>query len=103
MLGRAQLRPRVLYREYTEMKKAMLFAAMAGALGLGVMATSATAAPVSGVALRTAAPAALVEKVHRRCYWHHGHRHCRRHHHHHHRAGLFPFVLLPFIALALAH
>jgi hypothetical protein len=75
------------------MMKASLLGALAGALGLGLVASSAVAAPVGGVALRKE-PASLVEKVHRRC-WHHGHCHCRRHHPHF-RAGFFPFFS-PFI------
>jgi hypothetical protein len=68
--------------------------AIAGALGLGLVASSAVAAPV-GTAARQIDAAPLVEKVHRRCYGHHGYCHCRRRHHHFH-AGFFPFFS-PFI------
>jgi hypothetical protein len=78
----------------TSKGKAALLGAIAGALGLGLVASSAVTAPVGGVAPQIE-PASLVEKVHRRCFWHHGHWHCRRHHHHHFRAGFFPFR--PFI------
>ena len=73
------------------MRKAALLGAVAGALGLGLVATSAVAAPIGGGALQKAEPASLVEKVHsRRCFWHHGHLRCRRHFH----RGFFfrPFV-----------
>jgi hypothetical protein len=72
-----------------------LAASLAGALGLGLVASSAVAAPVGSMAQQIE-PASLVEKVHRRCFWHHGHWHCRRHHHHF-RAGFFPFS--PFIGV----
>jgi hypothetical protein len=81
----------------TSKAKAALLGAIAGALGLGLVASSAVAAPVGGVAPQME-PASLVEKVHRRCFWHYGHWHCSRHHHHfrhHFRAGFFPFR--PFI------
>jgi hypothetical protein len=81
------------------MRKAALLGAIAGALGLGLVASSAVAAPVGGVAQQIE-PASLVEKVHSGCFWHrhwrhgHAHRHCRRHHHHF-RAGFSAFR--PFI------
>jgi UDP-N-acetylmuramyl pentapeptide phosphotransferase/UDP-N-acetylglucosamine-1-phosphate transferase len=96
------------------MRKAALLGAIVGALGVGLVASSAVAAPVGSAALRIE-PASTVEKVHHRSdrryrdyrhrhhhYRHYGHWHYRRHHHHHH-VGLFPLLLLPFIALALAH
>jgi hypothetical protein len=76
------------------MRNAGLLGGIAGALGLGLVASSAVAAPIGGVALQRA-PTPLVEKVHRRCHGHHGHCHCRRRHHHFH-AGFFPFFS-PFI------
>jgi hypothetical protein len=66
-----------------------LAASLAGALGMGLVASSAVAAPV-GSMTQQIEPASLVEKVHRRCFWHHGHWHCRRHHYHF-RAGFFLF------------
>jgi hypothetical protein len=80
------------------MRKVASLGAIAGALGLGLVATSAVAAPV-GAAARQIGPAPLVEKVHRRCYGHHGHCHCRRRHHHFH-AGFFPFFS-PFIGFGI--
>jgi hypothetical protein len=81
------------------MSKAALLGAIAGALGLGLVASSAVAAPVGGVAPQIE-PTSLVEKVHRRCFRHHGHWHCRRHHHHF-RAGFFGFR--PFIGFRRFH
>jgi hypothetical protein len=76
------------------MRKVALLGALAGALGLGLAASSAVAAPLGGVALQRE-PAPLVEKVHSRCRGPHGFCHCRRRHHHFH-AGFFPFFS-PFI------
>ena len=96
------------------MRKAALLGAIVGALGAGLVASSAAAAPVGSAALRIE-PASTVEKVHHRSYRREGHYrhrhhqyrdygwHYRRHHHRHYHAGLFPFLLLPFIVLALAH
>jgi hypothetical protein len=49
------------------MRKAILLGIAAGALGLGLVATSAPAAPMGGVALQTDA-ASAVEQVRHRCY-----------------------------------
>jgi hypothetical protein len=68
------------------MRKAALLGAIAGALGLGLVASSAVAAPVGGVAQQIE-PASLVEKVHGRR--HHHFRGFRRHHHF--RSGFFAF------------
>jgi hypothetical protein len=81
------------------MRKAALLKAIAGALGLGLVASSAVAAPVGGVAMRIE-PASLVEKVHRKCVGSHGHCHCRRRPHHF-RVGFFPFFS-PFIGFGLS-
>jgi hypothetical protein len=53
------------------MRKAILVGAVAGALGLGLVATSATAAPVGGVALEKEA-ATMAEKVHGRYRYYYG-------------------------------
>jgi hypothetical protein len=101
------------------MTKAAVLGALAGALTLGLVASSAAAAPVGSGALRIE-PASTVERVdhrrydrdrryhrdrdrvrdyrHRRDY---AHRHYRRDHHRH--VGVFPFLLLPFLVFALAH
>jgi hypothetical protein len=71
------------------MRKAGLLGAIAGALGLGLVASSAVAAPPGGVAQQRE-PASAVEKIHLRCFWHNGHRHCSRLHHHF-RAGFVGF------------
>jgi hypothetical protein len=97
------------------MRKAALLGAIVGALGVGLVASSAVAVPVGSAALRIES-ASTVEKVHHTSYRrdghyryrhhqyrHYGHWHYRRHHHRHYHAGLFPFLLLPFIALALVH
>jgi hypothetical protein len=64
------------------MRKTVLLGAVAGALGLGLVATSAVAAPIGGMALQTTEPASLVEKVHfRRCHCHSGSCHCHRRFH----------------------
>jgi hypothetical protein len=94
------------------MRKAALLGAIVGALGVGLVASSAVAAPVGSAAVRIE-PASTVEKVHHRSYRRDGpyrHRydrdrrygdwHYRRHHHRH--VGLFP-LLLPFLLLALVH
>jgi hypothetical protein len=65
------------------MRKAPLLGAMASALGLGLMASSAVAAPVGGVTQQIAPPSS-VEKVH--C----GFRHRFR------RAGFVTFGFRPF-------
>jgi hypothetical protein len=83
------------------MRKAAVLGAVAGALTLGLVASSAAAAPVGSAALRIE-PASAVEKVHSRCYRGDDQWRCRRFHHRHHRVGLFPF-LLPFIVFGLAH
>jgi hypothetical protein len=76
------------------MTKATLLGAIAGALGLGLVASSAVAAPVGGVAQRIET-ASLVEKVHGRRYFRSGffgfrpYHHFRRHHHF--RSGFFGF------------
>ena len=77
------------------MRKAALLGAIAGALGFGLVATSAVAAPVGGVSQRIET-ASLVDKVHGRRYFRSGFvafRPWRRHHwrHHHFRAGFFAF------------
>ena len=86
------------------MSKAAVLGAVAGALTLSLVASSAVAAPIGSGALRIE-PASTIERVHRRCDRHHRDWHCRRYHHRHHRAGLFPFpfLLLPFIVFAFAH
>jgi hypothetical protein len=77
--------------------KTMLLGAVVGAFGLGLMATSAAAVPIGGVALQKE-PTSLVEKVHHRCFWHHGFWHCPRH-----RSRVFfgfsPFLFPPFIGV----
>jgi hypothetical protein len=58
------------------MKKAVFLGAVVGAIGLGMVATSAVAAPIGGVALEKEA-ATLVEKAHgccRRYYGYYGYR-----------------------------
>jgi Mn2+/Fe2+ NRAMP family transporter len=85
------------YKQEADMRKAALLGAIAGALGLGLVASSAVAAPVGGMA-RQIEPASLVEKVHGRRHHHHfrtgfigfrHHHHFRRHHHF--RAGFIGF------------
>jgi len=79
------------------MGKAALLGAIAGALGLELVASSAVAAPVGGVAQQIER-ASLVEKVHGRRHHHHfragffgfrHHHHFRRHYHF--RSGFFGF------------
>jgi hypothetical protein len=77
------------------MRKAILLGAVAGALALGLAATSTAAAPFGGVAQQTTEPESLVEKVHCRWFWHRGHWHCSRRHHFF-VSGFFPFS--PFVS-----
>jgi hypothetical protein len=69
--------------------KSLLIAGL-GALGLGLLATSAQAAPAGGLMPaidRDAARASPVETVtwnwRRHCHWHHGYRHCWHGYRHH--------------------
>jgi hypothetical protein len=98
------------------MRKAALVGAIVGALGIGLVASSAVAAPVGSADLRIE-PASTVEKVRNNTYdryWrprqsafrHHQYRRYddrdrRRHYHHHGHHRLFPLLLLPLIGLAL--
>jgi len=55
--------------------------AAAGALALSLATLAAEAAPVGGASVdlkASAGSASSIEKAaYRRCWWHHGHRHCR--------------------------
>ena len=84
------------------MRKIAVLGAVAGALTLGLVASSAVAAPVGSAAVQIER-ASLVEKAHGRYSRYADDWRYRRHYRHHHRAGLFPLLLLPFLALALAH
>ncbi|HJU30707.1 MAG TPA: hypothetical protein VJ740_04610 [Hyphomicrobiaceae bacterium] len=62
------------------------------ALAVSLFAAPATAAPAAnlqGIAKDTSA----VEQAHyrRRCWWHHGHRHCRRAYYRRHYYGYYPY------------
>jgi hypothetical protein len=83
-----------------KMRKAAVVAAIAGALTLGVVASSAVAAPVGSAAMQIER-ASSIEKAHARYSRQDDRGRYRRDHYC--RAGLFPFLLLPFIALAVAH
>jgi hypothetical protein len=85
------------------MKKAILLGIAAGALALGLAATSTAAAPIGGVALQATEPASLVEKVHCRRYWNGYRWRCSWRHHHGPRffLGFNPFFS-PFVGLGFA-
>jgi hypothetical protein len=64
------------------MRKAIWLGIAAGALALGLAATSTAAAPIGGVALQATEPASLVEKVHCRRFWNGYRWRCSWRHHH---------------------
>ena len=76
------------------MKKQLIMTAVALAMGAGIFASGASAAPVVAGIGASNASTSLAEKVHyRQHHRHYGHRHWRphlfgylkkRHHHHHH-------------------
>jgi hypothetical protein len=82
------------YTQEADMSKAALFGAIAGALGLGLVATSAVAAPVGGVAQQIERES-LVEKVEGFGFRRHHHSGFRPffgfRRHHHFRAGFYGF------------
>jgi hypothetical protein len=50
---------------------------MAVAVAVGYVATPASAAPIAGAGAGVQTGASAAEQIHRRCYWHRGHYHCR--------------------------
>jgi hypothetical protein len=66
-------------RGKVEMKLKQLMLGTAGAVMIGMLAGPAAAAPAIGSGLKTAATenSGVEKAAYRRCWWHHGHRHCR--------------------------
>ena len=76
------------------MKMQSILSAGLGALALAALASTAQAAPATGLAAAidhdaTSAVEQVTWKYRRHCYWHHGYRHCWRGHRAHkwHRYG----------------